>query len=141
VAIAAETVAINRLYAGSAKTRVCMLSGPRRTQAGSRLPEFRSDPTFATTIKQGETQSVAISLERGDAFKQEVSLEIKLAKGEGITFDPAGILIKAGDKPDVQLAIAVPKDAALGEYVIAVTGTPTTGEATSTEFNVKVVAP
>jgi uncharacterized membrane protein len=98
-------------------------------------------PSFDTKIKQGEVQSVTISLKRGDAFKQDVTLEIKLSKGEGITFDPAKVIVKAGDKADVQLTITVPKDAALGEYKVSVKGTPTTGEATSVEFNVKVLAP
>jgi len=98
-------------------------------------------PTFDTKIKQGETQSVTISLERGDSFKQDVTLEIKLSKGEGVTFDPAKVTVKASDKPDVQLRITAPKDAALGEYIVSVTGTPTTGEPTSVKFNVKVAAP
>ena len=98
-------------------------------------------PTFDTKIKQGEVQSVTISLERGDSFKQDVTLEIKLSKGEGITFDPAKVVVKAGDKADVQIKISASKDAALSEYKVSVTGTPTTGEPTSTEFNVKVVAP
>ena len=98
-------------------------------------------PTFDTKIKQGETQSITISLERGDSFKQDVTLEIKLSKGEGLTFDPAKVIVKASDKSDVQIKITAPKDAALGEYDISVTGTPTTGEPTSVEFNVKVVAP
>ena len=98
-------------------------------------------PTFTTELKQGEVQSVIISIERGDSFKQDVTLEIKLSKGEGITFDPAKVTVKAGDKPDVQLKISASKDAALGEYKVSVIGTPTTGEATSVEFNVKVVAP
>ncbi len=98
-------------------------------------------PTLTTDIKQGEVQTITISLERGDSFKQDVTLETKLSKGEGITFDPAKVIVKAGDKPDVQLMITVPKNAALGEYKVSVTGTPTTGEATSVEFNVKIVAP
>jgi uncharacterized membrane protein len=103
---------------------------------------FKIDvPTFDTKIKQGEVQSVIISLERGESFKQDVTLEIKLSKGEGITFDPAKIVVKAGDKPDVQIKITAAKDAALGENIVSVTGTPTTGEPTSVEFNVKVVAP
>jgi len=98
-------------------------------------------PTFDTKMKQGETQSVSISLERGDSFKQDVTLEIKLSKGEGITFDPAKVIVKVSDKADMQLTITAPKDAALGEYKVSVKGTPTTGESTSVEFNVKVVAP
>lgn len=102
---------------------------------------YISVPTFDTKVKQGETQAVAISLERGDSFKQDVTLEIKLSKGEGITFDPAKVIVKASDKPEVQIKITVPKDAALGEYKVSVKGTPATGEATSVEFNVKVVSP
>ena len=64
-----------------------------------------------------------------------------MSKGEGITFDPAKVVVKAGDKADVQLTITAPKDAALGEYNISVTGTPATGEPTSVEFKVKVIAP
>ena len=97
-------------------------------------------PTFATEIKQGEVHSVAISLERGDYFKQDVKLQIEAAKG--ISVDPTSVVIKASDKPDVQLRITVPKNAALGVYRVSVNGTPTkTGSPTSTEFDVKVVTP
>jgi uncharacterized membrane protein len=98
-------------------------------------------PALDTTIKQGETQIVTISLEKGESFKQDVTLEIKLAKGEGLIFDPAKTVVKATDKPNVDFVITVRRDAALGEYKISVTGTPTKGEPTSVEFNVKVEAP
>ncbi|MGD0785126.1 MAG: hypothetical protein ABR969_04865 [Sedimentisphaerales bacterium] len=98
-------------------------------------------PTFDTKIKQGETQSVTISLERGESFKQDVTLEIKLFKGKGLTFEPAKVVVKASDAADVQIMITALKDANLGEYKVSVMGTPTTGEPTSTTFNVKVVAP
>lgn len=98
-------------------------------------------PTFDTKIKQGEIQNVTISVERGESFKQDVTLEIKLFKGKGLTFEPTKVVVKASDKPDVQIMITALKDADLGEYKIYVTGTPTTGEATSTDFKVKVVAP
>ncbi len=98
-------------------------------------------PTFDTKIKQGDTRSVVIFLDRGASFKQDVTLEIKLSRGEGIAFSPDKVLVKAGDKPDVQLAITVPQNAALGEYKVSVTGTPTTGEPTSVEFNVRVMSP
>ena len=98
-------------------------------------------PAFDTKIKQGEIQSVTISLKRGESFQQDVTLEIKLFKGKGLTFEPAKFVVKASDEPNVQLMITALKDADLGEYKVYVTGTPTTGEPTSTEFNVKVVAP
>jgi uncharacterized membrane protein len=96
-------------------------------------------PAFDLKIKQGEVQSTAISLKRGKYFKQDVHLEIKAA--EGISIEPSKVLVKASDVPDVQLRITVPQDAALGKYIVSVAGAPTTGEPTSTKFNVKIVAP
>jgi len=100
-----------------------------------------SVPTFDTKVKQGEIQNITISLERGESFKQDVTLEIKLPNGKGLTFDPAKVIIKAGDKPNMQLTITAPKDAALGDYIVSVTGKPAIGESASVVFNVKVVAP
>ena len=96
-------------------------------------------PTLDVKLKQGETQSVTVSLERGDYFKQDVKLQIEASKG--ISVEPTSVVIKASDTPDVQLRIAAAQDAALGEYSVSVKGTPKTGESTSTKFTVKVVSP
>ena len=50
-------------------------------------------------------------------------------------------MVKGSDTPDVALRITAAKDANLGAYKVFVKGTPATGEATSTEITVKVVAP
>jgi uncharacterized membrane protein len=96
-------------------------------------------PTFDVKMKQGDVQSVAISIERGESFKQDVQLEIEAAKG--ISVEPTDVMVKASDIPDVQLQITIPKNAAFGVYPVSVKGTPKTGEPTSTEFNVKIVSP
>jgi uncharacterized membrane protein len=96
-------------------------------------------PILSTEIKQGQAQNVVVSLERGDYFKQDVTLQIKTTTG--ISVDPTSVIIKASDKPDVQLKIAAAQNAALGEYRVTVMGLPKTGESTSAEFNVKVAAP
>ena len=96
-------------------------------------------PSTDTQVKQGQVQTVTVSLQRSDLFKRDVKLEIKPSKG--ISVEPGNALIKAGAKPDVQLRITAPKDAALGAYRVYVKGTPETGEPTSVEFEVKVVAP
>ncbi len=96
-------------------------------------------PTFDTRIKQGETQNVTISLHRGEYFKRDVSLEIR--PSAGISVNPTSALVRGSDNPDVQLQIAAARDANLGEYRVHVKGIPETGEPTSTEFKVKVVAP
>ena len=96
-------------------------------------------PVFATEIKQGDRQTITVSLHRGEYFKEDVRLEIKAS--EGISVRPTDVLIKANDTPDVSLQITAPKDAALGEYHVYVKATPKTGQPTSTEITVKVVAP
>ena len=96
-------------------------------------------PSSTTEIKQGEVQTVVVSLQRGEFFKRDVTLVIKPSKG--ISVDPTNALIKASAKPDAQLRITAAKNAALGEYRVYVKGTPETGEPTSVEFTVKVVAP
>jgi uncharacterized membrane protein len=118
----------------------CQSSSPRGGGMTKDVGFNIAVPTFTTEIKQGEVQSVTVSLERGDYFKQAVKLQIKASKG--ISVDPTKVIIKASDKPDVQLRIAAAQNAALGVYRVSVKGTPTkTGEPTSTEFNVTVVAP
>ena len=96
-------------------------------------------PTLDVKLKQGETKNFTVSLERGDYFKQDVKLQIEASKG--ISVEPTSVKIKASEKPEVQLQIAAPKDAALGEYPVVVKGTPETGEPTTTEFIVKVISP
>jgi len=96
-------------------------------------------PPIETTIKQGETQTVNISLNRGEYFKRDVKLDIKASKG--ISVEPAQALVKGNEKPDVHLRITAASDAELGAYKIFVKGTPESGEATSTEIKIKVVSP
>jgi uncharacterized membrane protein len=96
-------------------------------------------PPLGVKIKQGETESISVSVNRGEFFKRDVTLEIKASKG--ISVDPTQVTVRASEKPDVNLRITAAKDAALGEYKIFVKGTPASGEATSTEITVKVVTP
>ena len=94
-------------------------------------------PTSNTEVKQGELQTVVVSLQRDSLFKKDVKLQVKAPKG--ISVEPTSVTVKASDKPEVQLQITAAKDAALGEYPVVVKGTPETGEPTSVGFTVKVV--
>jgi uncharacterized membrane protein len=98
-----------------------------------------SGPTFTTDVKQGDRQTVTVSLKRDKYFKQNVTLQASATSG--ITVEPGKVVIKASASPDVQFQIKAPKDAALGEYVVHVVATPDTGNSTSQDFTVKVVAP
>ena len=96
-------------------------------------------PMFSTDIKQGDRKTINVTLRRGELFKQDVRLELKASPG--ITVTPTNVLVKASETKDVPLQITVPKDAPLSEYRVFVTGTPQTGQPTSIEIKVKVVAP
>jgi uncharacterized membrane protein len=95
-------------------------------------------PALGTSVKQGEFQSVKVSIERGEGFKQAVKLEFK--SSTGVTVDPDSTTVKPGEKGEVQLKITAAKDAPLGESKILVKGTPDKGEAAETEFKVTVSA-
>ena len=95
-------------------------------------------PAMSTDVKQGELQTVRVTLERGDGFKQKVKLELKAPAG--IEVDPKDATVQPGDKGDVQVKITAAKDAAIGEHKIMVKGTPDKGEATETEFKISVSA-
>jgi uncharacterized membrane protein len=101
---------------------------------------FKIDvPTFDVKVKQGEIEVVTIKLKRDKFFKRDVTLDIVVDKG--ISIKPEKIVVKASDKSAVDLTIKVPREAALGGYTVEVKGTPTTGEPTSVQFTVKIVAP
>ena len=95
-------------------------------------------PTMTGDVKQGELQTVRVAVERGDAFKQQVKLELKAPAG--IEVEPKDATVKPGDKGDVQVKITAAKDAPLGEHKILVKGTPDKGEPTETEFTITVSA-
>jgi len=84
---------------------------------------FKLDvPILSTSLKQGETKTITISLSRGKNFDQDVKLEFSGAP-EGVKVTPNENSIKHSDK-EVQVKIEAAKEAALGEHTITVTGTP-----------------
>lgn len=96
-------------------------------------------PTFATEVKQGDRQTVNVSLKRDKYFKQDVTL--RATATSGITVEPGRIVVKADESPEVQFQIVARQDAALGEYLVHIAATPETGAPTSQDFTVKVVGP
>ena len=120
---------------------VCGCARTTMSPQGGILPqdkEFSITVPTSNTIKQGADLTVTILLNRGAYFKRDVLLDIA---ADGISVTPTNVLVRASDKPDVKLHIAVGRDAALGEYRVSVKGTPETGEPTTTAFTVKVVSP
>lgn len=82
-------------------------------------------PLLATSLKQGETKSVDISINRGTNFDGDVTLSFSELP-TGITMTPARPVIKHGDAK-VSITVAAAADAALGDFVVKVTGQPSKG--------------
>jgi uncharacterized membrane protein len=97
-----------------------------------------SAPPAATapTIKQGDKQTVKLTLNRGSNFKEDVTLSADAPAGISVDLDPK--TVKASDSKEVAVTISVGKDVAVGDHTVKVTGKPETGNATTSEFKVKV---
>lgn len=93
-------------------------------------------PSTETSIKQGETKTVTVSIDRGTNFDQDVKLEMS-EMPKGITVTPSSTAIKASDK-EVQLTIVAAKDAALGHHTITLWGVPARDPATKTSVTLKI---
>jgi len=131
---------MNKLLA-VALVAVVALVGCKKSEEGGRAGNdtFRVVvPAMSTDVKQGEFQSVRVSVERGEGFKQAVKLEVKAPTG--LQVDPDSTTVQPGDKGEVQLKITAAKDAPLGDQKIMVKGTPDKGESVELEFKVTVSA-
>lgn len=120
-----------------------IVSGCKSTTSpqGGTLPqdkEFTITVSTHSTVKQGESIPIVISLNRGAFFKKDVQVEIR---SEGLVVTPVSVLIKASEKPEVQLLITAARETALGKYRVYINATPSAGKTTATEFTVAVVAP
>jgi len=95
-----------------------------------------SVPRLSTTLHQGETKEVAIGIERGKNFEGDVTFEF--ANGpEGVTIEAASPIIKHGDTA-AKVTLKATADASLGDFTVKVTGHPTTGPDSTSEFKITV---
>ena len=125
-----ETPKVNKAPAGTDANPI----------AGDPENTFRLDaPNLATTIKQGESKMVTIAISRAKNFDQDVKLLFKDVP-EGITLDPAELMIKHGEK-DVKFKVNAASDAALNTFTINIVGHPATGPDATNKFSVTVEKP
>ena len=116
----------------------CNVSSPKGGSMNS-ADGFRVVVPAEIELQQGAVQTINVALQRDAMFKQDVKLSVK--SSPGLSVDPANTTIKASDSQNALIKIGAAKDAALGEYRVSVTGTPSAGEPTMTEVRVKVVTP
>ena len=92
-------------------------------------------PLTSETIKQGNQDTIKLSLNRGSDFKKDVKISVDAPAK--IKADLSKSMVKASEETDFTMTVAVDKEAAIGDHVIKVTGTPEGGGA-ATHLDVKV---
>jgi len=99
-------------------------------------------PTIPEGIKQGNKETVKLSISRGKDFKKDVKLSVKTPENSKIKATLNKEKITASEATDFNITLDVDKEAPLGSHEVTVTGTPEGGgAATSVPFTVKVNAP
>jgi len=97
-------------------------------------------PVTGETIKQGEQDTINLSINRGSDFKKDVRL--KAEAPDKIKAELSKPMVKASEDEKFTMNVTVDKDAAIGDHVIKVTGTPEGGgSATHLDVKIKVDKP
>jgi len=96
-------------------------------------------PIMSTSVKQGETKSASIAIQRGTGFDDDVQLSFSNMPA-GVTLDPMNPMLNRSEK-DIKINVIAAADAALGDFTVSVTGHPTKGGPDATnEFKLNVAA-
>lgn len=127
---------------------------PRDTTAPAATPETRDrgllgtdrdDNTFtlqvprtAHNVQQGASESVSLSIDRGSAFNQTVTLSFEAP--EGVTVSPDRPTI-GPDVENADITVQVAPTAAIGRHQIKVTATPESGRAVDMMMEIDVTQP
>jgi hypothetical protein len=96
-----------------------------------------SGPDLPTSIKKGETQTVAFKVERGKEFKSPVAL--KTEPPAGVVAELSTTTNQPSEKGDVNIKITPGDNAQAGEHIIQVVGTPSEGAPTKLAVRIKVL--
>jgi uncharacterized membrane protein len=95
-----------------------------------------SAPFLSTTLKQGDTKEVVISIKRDKNFDQDVTLTFT-ALPTGVTVEPANPVIKQADT-EAKVILKGAADASVGDFTVKVTGHPAKGADASHDLKVTV---
>lgn len=94
-------------------------------------------PILSTSLKQGESKTVIMTINRDKKFDNEVTLNFgKLP--EGVSVEPSATVIKQGNSEST-ITLTATNDAALGDFTIKVTGHPSKGADKSNDFKLSVI--
>jgi len=94
-----------------------------------------------TTVKQGQKETVKITLNPGKDFKQTVKLKVDVPDKSNIKTELSKDTVAPTDPKEVSLTLDIGKDVPTGEHEIKVTATPDSGGGTTNQFKIKVETP
>jgi uncharacterized membrane protein len=114
---------------------------PEGGQPGTNNSFTFSLPTIPPTVKQGQKETVHITLNPDSGFNQTVKLKVDVPDNSNIKAQLNKDTIAPSDPKEVSLTLEVGKDVPTGDHAIKVTATPDKGTATTKEFKVKVETP
>ena len=93
-------------------------------------------PVTGETIKQGEQDTIDLSINRGSDFKKDVKLTAE-APDSKIKAELNKTMVKASEDTKFNMTVSVAKDAPIGDHIVKVTGTPE-GGGSPTHLDVKI---
>ena len=82
-------------------------------------------PMTSTSLKQGETKTASVAIQRGTDFDEDVKVTFSNVPN-GVVVEPANSILRHGDK-EMKISISAADDAALGNFTVKVTGQPSKG--------------
>jgi len=95
-------------------------------------------PAAATALKQGESKTVKLTVERGHEFKQALKLTADGPASKGIKVELPRAEIKPGDSGDIEIKLTAEDQAAPGAVKVTLKATPEKGDAKTVEVKVSV---
>ncbi|CAN5405720.1 hypothetical protein BH11PLA2_BH11PLA2_45610 [soil metagenome] len=135
-----EYVMISRMWITSLPAFIIVFAGcynsPQGGSPGTTDSFKISAPDLATTLKQGEKETVKLAIKRDSGFKKTVDLKSDAPAGLKVVMNSKQI--RAEDPTDFSFTVEAAKTAAVGDHIIKVTATPETGTATTVDVKVKV---
>lgn len=93
-------------------------------------------PMIATSVKQGEMDTVSIGIDRGTNFDQDVALTLSDVP-PGVTIDPASPVLSRTEETE-ELTVRAAPDAALGDFIVKISGRPDTGASANAELKLSI---
>jgi uncharacterized membrane protein len=112
----------------------CSMSSEGGTP-GSKASFKIEGPLTSETIKQGNQDTMKLSINRGSEFKKDVKLSATAP--DKLRAELSKTLIKADETTDFTMTVSVDKEAPIGDHIVKVTGTPEGGGA-ATHLDVKI---